>query len=128
MGTYPRTRFHTRSTRLGAGLGALVMRTLLPTWLTAGSIALLILRVALQSTLVLAVEQPFARVSSVMGTHDLPLWRDLGRLLIGEDATTRTGGLARLSAALERSSARFQTENGAWILMTGYCGRMLAPW
>ena len=128
MGTYPRTRFHTRSTRLGAGVGALVMLTLLPTWLTAGSIALLVLRVALQSTLVLAVEQPVARVSSVMGTHDLPLWRDLGRLLIGEEATTRAGGLARLSAALERSSAQFQTENGAWILMTGYCGRMLAPW
>ena len=128
MGTYTRTRFHTRSTRLGAGVGALVMRTLLPTRLAAGSIALLVLRVALQSTLVLAVEQPVARVSSVMGTHDLPLWRDLGRLLIGEEATTRTGGLARLSAALERASARFLTEHSAWILMTGHCRRMLAPW
>ncbi|KAL9714665.1 hypothetical protein Ac2012v2_001324 [Leucoagaricus gongylophorus] len=73
----------------------------------ASGTCVLVLGMTVQTTLVLAIKQAFARMSSMMTTQDFS--RQLKILMLaGEQLTLRTGGFAGLRATFKGLCTRFQ--------------------
>lgn len=126
VGTFPWTRFQTRSTGDGTMSGTLVVNAALTAGLLAFAVASLVLGMTRESTKMLAIQRTLARMPSVVYALDWsrPNLVDVQILLL----TIPTPSLALRGTAAHWLIAQFSAKGGGGVLAARNPFRMFAVW